>query len=197
MATTQVPKIEKRFIELPAVEIRAEKDSPPVFYGYAAKFNSRSELIMGYFYEQIAKGAFADTITNDDIRCLIDHNPTLVLGRNRSKTLRMREDDSGLYIECTMPDTTYARDLQATVARGDVSGMSFAFVTEEDAWEYNKDETPLRTLKRVGLQDVSIVTYPAYAATEVDVRSYERFKEIAPVRSVDMAARQLAWRERL
>jgi HK97 family phage prohead protease len=183
--------VEKRFFVLNSPEIREKDGENTVISGYAAKFNSRSELIMGYFYEQIAPGAFANSLVNDDIRALIDHDSSLVLGRNRSNTLKLSEDTIGLRVEIKPPDTTYARDLLVSIKRGDISGMSFAFVTEADSWDYADDQNPLRTLNKVSISDVSVVTYPAYPATEVDVRSFERFRQDTTGIGVNMAAARL------
>jgi HK97 family phage prohead protease len=186
-----VKQLEKRLLILDAPEVRAEGDKPPVITGYAAKFNSRSELIMGRFYEVVAKGAFADSLVNDDIRALIDHDSKLVLGRNRSRTLKLREDDIGLQVEISPPDTQYARDVMVSVKRGDITGMSFAFITEADSWDFSETETAVRTLNKVSLNDVSIVTFPAYTTTEVDIRSFERGQAEFNGYAVDYATRRL------
>jgi HK97 family phage prohead protease len=71
------------------------------------------------------------------------------------------------------PDTQYAADLMAVMARGDVSQMSFAFTTTEDSWDL-VDGQRVRSLLAVELHDVSVVTYPAYPDTTVAVRSHNK-----------------------
>lgn len=135
------------------------------FYGYALKWDARSSNLGG-FRERVALGATSESIGRDDIRALFNHDPNLILGRNRSGTLRLAEDSTGLHYEVDMPDTTYARDLATAMERGDVSQSSFGFKIsgpEGDSWAKDDDDTPLRTLQRVVLFDVSPVTYPAYA----------------------------------
>lgn len=147
----------------------------PTIRGYAAVFNTLSEDLGG-FREQISTGAFADAVTSSDVRALINHDPNLVLGRNKSGTLTMREDGTGLYAEITPPDTQAARDLVELMKRGDVSQMSFAFTVgkEDQAWTRDGSGPWLRTIKRVNrLYDVSVVTYPAYPATSAAVRALE------------------------
>ena len=62
--------------------------------GYFAVFDSTYEMWPGA-YETIDPSAF-DGALGDDIRCLIDHDTRLVLGRNRSGTLMLRtKRDSG------------------------------------------------------------------------------------------------------
>ena len=104
------------------------------------------------------------------MRALIDHNPSLILGRTVSGTLRLESDAIGLKVTIDPPDTQYAADLMAVMARGDVSQMSFAFTTSEDAWDL-VDGQRVRSLLAVELHDVSVVTYPAYPDTTVAVRS--------------------------
>lgn len=153
-------------------ELRAaetNQDGGITFSGYAAVFHSWSEDLGG-FREQIAPGAFAEAITSDDVRALWNHDANYVLGRNRSGTLSLKEDEHGLRFTCKAPDTTWARDLRESVKRGDVDSCSFGFETLRDSWRTadGKDE---RTLEKVRLLDVSIVTYPAYPATAANVRS--------------------------
>ena len=141
--------------------------------GHAALFNSPSEE-MGFFghsfREQIAPGAFRESIKTDDIRALWNHDPNYPLGRNRSGTLTLREDDKGLYFEVSPPDTQWAKDLMVSIERGDVSQNSFGFIINKRGEEWN-DDNSIRTLKSVRLFDISPVTYPAYPETEVFVRS--------------------------
>lgn len=137
--------------------------------GYAAVFDSET-VIAGMFREQVAKGAFRKTIAGDDIRALVDHDQSQVLGRTRSGTLRLLEDDIGLRVEIDPPDTQVARDLLHLIERGDVSGMSFGFVVRGEDWQHDVDP-PLRTLTDVQLLDVSVVTYPAYPEAGVALRS--------------------------
>jgi phage head maturation protease len=56
------------------------------------------------------------------------------------------------------------------ISRGDVNQCSFGFLTIYDKW-VKVDGEWLRTLLEVELFDVSPVTYPAYASTDVAVRS--------------------------
>jgi HK97 family phage prohead protease len=133
------------------------------FYGYALKWDARSSNLGG-FRERVANGATSESIGLDDIRALFNHDPNLILGRNRSNTLRLSEDSTGLHYEVDMPDTTYSRDLATAMERGDVSQSSFGFRvgTDGDKWSEDDDGFPLRTLQRINLFDVSPVTYPAY-----------------------------------
>lgn len=160
-------------------EVRSE-GSTFNFYGYALKWGARSQNLGG-FRELVAQGATTDSIQSDDIRALFNHDPNLILGRNRSNTLRLSEDSTGLHYEVDMPDTTYARDLAEAMQRGDVSQSSFGFKVAPggDTWAEDGDGFPLRTLSSVSLFDVSPVTYPAYldSTSGVGARALELLAE--------------------
>lgn len=170
--------IERRAFD---AEFRVEGDGAPKIIGYAAKFDTLSEEMWG-FREKIARGAFATALGDSDVRALFNHDPNIVLGRNKAGTLVMVEDDIGLRYEITPPDTQTARDLVESIKRGDISQSSFAFAMKNggvEEWQELPDGKAIRTIKKVArLYDVSPVTYPAYPDTESGVRSAEQvFKE--------------------
>jgi HK97 family phage prohead protease len=175
MAKRKKGEIERRYLPLDGVEIRAASDGETgaTLVGYAAVYNVLSEDF-GDFREIIAPGAF-DGAVGGDVRALFNHDQNYVLGRTKSKTLRLRTDKRGLAVEIDPPDANWARDLVASVARGDVDQMSFGFRTVDEAWE-ETDGRIVRTIKKVELFDVSLVTYPAYPQTDVAVRSFNDWK---------------------
>lgn len=142
--------------------------------GHAAVYDRASDPIGGYFVEIVRPGAFRATLAaGADVRCLFNHDPSLVLGRTRSRTLRLFDEPRGLRMECDVPDVTHARDLLTLVDRGDVDQMSFSFVTVQDRWTFSRKdgELPVRELLEVELYDVSPVTYPAYPDTDLSARA--------------------------
>lgn len=162
---------------LPLKEIRInESDGGTCIEGHAAVFDSWSETLGGIFpfKEKVRKGAFAESIGRDDIRALFNHDPNYVLGRNRAGTLELVEDDVGLRVRITPPDTSWASDIITSIRRGDISQMSIGFVVEDDEWS-SKDGIDTRELKKVRLFDVSPVTFPAYTATDVGVRAMQEY----------------------
>jgi Escherichia/Staphylococcus phage prohead protease len=166
--------IEKRtyfFQNARSREAARSSNSAGTIEGYAALFNTLS-VELGGFREQIARGAFSDSIQRDDIRLLLNHNADLLLGRNTSGTLSLREDSRGLAIRADLPTTTLAQDLIVLLDRRDITQMSFAFVVLLDRWAMVNDE-PQRTLLKVRLFDASIVSFPAYKETSVGVSSQE------------------------
>lgn len=93
---------------------------------YAVLWNSPSQVLYCDFVESFVANAFSDCLENgEDIRALFEHDPAKLLGRTRSGTLHLEEDDKGLRFELSPPDTSLGRDLLVSVARGDITGMSF------------------------------------------------------------------------
>lgn len=153
-----------------AAEIRVEGDEKPNIHGYPAVFNAVSENLC-WFREIIRPGTFSKTLKEGaDVRTLFNHDPNFVVGRTKSGTLKLKEDERGLFAETVPPDTIWARDLVTSIRRGDVNQMSFGFEVVKDRWG-TEDGLPLRELLEVKLFDVSIVTYPAYPQTSVSARS--------------------------
>jgi len=135
--------------------------------GYAAVFNLLSEQL-GNFRESIRPGAFTNTLAaGADVRALVDHDPSKILGRTVAGTLHLNQDSHGLLANIDLPNTSVGSDVYESVKRGDISQMSFGFKCIKDAWP-TRDR---RELLDVALIDVSIVTYPAYPQTSVAVRS--------------------------
>ena len=175
-------QIERRTItlkELRVVEELPTSNTEPVIEGYASVFDSWSEELGGEFpfRERVVKGAFEESIQRDDIRALFNHDPNYVLGRNTSNTLSLEEDEKGLRVRITPPQTQWAKDLLVSIKRGDITQMSFGFTVILDRWSY-EDNIDIRELLKVKLYDVSPVTFPAYSQTECGIRTiFERHKE--------------------
>jgi HK97 family phage prohead protease len=163
----------------PALELRtavpeAEGETRPHIVGHAAVFNTLSDMLWG-FREIIAPGAFKDAIAKSDVRALLNHEPSFVLGRKKNGTLKLWEDERGLAIDIDPPETQWADDLLISIGRGDIDQMSFGFTVAEDSWDTVNGETR-RTIIRVDeLYDVSPVTFPAYPQTDAALRA--RFAE--------------------
>ena len=169
---------EKRTLPLDELRINeADEEKGAEIIGHAAVFDSWSETLGGIFpfKEKVRRGAFADSILNDDIRALFNHSADYVLGRNKAGTLELTEDEKGLLVRIKPPDTQWARDLVISIKRGDINQMSFGFTVEEENWS-TENGFDVRELKKVKLYDVSPVTFPAYTSTDVGIRGMESYK---------------------
>lgn len=177
--------IETRTLPLDELKVSSAEEKRCI-EGHAAVFDCWSKTLGGIFpfKEKVARGAFIDSLEKDDIRALFNHDPNFVLGRNKSGTLELKEDEKGLYVRIIPPDTQYARDLMKSIERGDINQMSFGFSVEEERWS-TEEGVDVRELRKVKLYDVSPVTFPAYPATDVGVRAMESYENYrAEVRSL-------------
>jgi HK97 family phage prohead protease len=166
-ARSKMKKTERRTFTVRDIEARQAEDGTMRMAGYAAVFNEPSLPLP--FIEKIAPGAFTKTLQETpDVRLLANHEG-LPMARTKNGTMRLYEDETGLYFEAELANTQESRDLYTLVERGDVDQMSFAFRVIRQKW--NDDRTE-RMLTEVSLSDgdVSIVTYPAYPATSVEAR---------------------------
>jgi uncharacterized protein len=155
----------------------ASEGEANVIDGYAAVFNSKTTIGDDWWTEEIAPGAFSDAI-GGDVRALFNHDWNNVLGRTKSKTLKLSEDERGLKFEVDLPNTSFAKDLVESLKRGDINQCSFGFYPTEETWDYNV-EPAHRTINKVELFEVSVVSIPAYEDTEVAlVRNKELGKQV-------------------
>ncbi len=168
---------EQRFILQELRVKRSSEEKPVTIAGYAAVFNKLSDNLGG-FREKIAPGAFAKALGRSDARALFNHDSNIVLGRQSSGTLKLHEDDTGLYMEITPPDTQAARDLITLIERGDINQQSFGFTVSADQWEDQDKQVATRTLLEIQeIFDVSPVVFPAYPDTSVAMRSLEASRQ--------------------
>ena len=98
--------------------------------------------------------------------------------------MKLYEDEVGLRVEASLPNTSDGRDMAELLKRGDLNKMSFGFSVQKDSWNNEMTE---RTLKSVRLFEVSIVAFPAYAATEAMVRSLDKAATRANVDADELA----------
>lgn len=146
-----------------------EEGNEPTIEGYFAVFNSDYEMWYDV-HESIAPGAFANTLSGD-VRALINHETTLVLGRTTAHTLELREDNHGLWGKIKVnPKDSDAMNLYERVKRGDVNQCSFGFDIKSQETEYRDDGTVWRTITEVELYEVSCCTFPAYTETGISAR---------------------------
>lgn len=152
------------------LRFQPEDGRPGRLTGYVVKFNTRS-ADLGGFVEVVAPGAFANALKVNDVRALIDHNISMLLGRTRIGTLQLVEDKIGLRFDVSLPDTSYARDLAVSVDRGDIGGTSFGFRPYPNGDKFSIDGPLIvRTLMDVNLKEITITSIPAYPDTSVQLR---------------------------
>jgi len=160
-------------------------DDAMVIEGRAISYNKvSSTYIAPGCREKIAPGCFRGSIGKSDVVALVNHDSSQILGRTSNGTLKL--DDSGDALRFSIrlnPNVQAHRDIHSLVKDGTLHGCSFAFFSDEDDWENGIDEDGkrcrIRTVKRGRLQDVSVVTVPAYGngATDAQARSAENVSD--------------------
>lgn len=156
--------------------------------GYFAVFDSLYQIGPD-MSESIAHGAFDNTLS-DDIRALINHDTTLVLGRTKAHTLELRADNHGLWGHIDInPNDSDAMNLYNRVQRGDVDQCSFGFDILNEETDFREDGSVHWTIKEVKLYEVSPCTFPAYEETNIAARAKERDDLIR--------RRNEAWKEKM
>lgn len=164
--------IGKRQLRMINTEFKTREDGEDLtIEGYFAVFNSDYDIATG-MSESIAPGAFAEAL-GGDVRALVNHDTTLVLGRNKANTLSLREDSHGLWGQIRInPNDSAAMDLYARVQRGDVDGCSIGFDIAEEKTEFSDNGDVHFTIEKVDpLYEVSACTFPAYQETNVSARA--------------------------
>jgi len=170
--------IETRYFA-PEIEMRSVATGATEFRGYATSYDQWYDVAggpeAGGWRERISERAGKMTLRGKpDVRLLVDHNPTLILARTKSRTLTLEEDAAGLMAYAPSLDMRdpHALSVSVKVERGDVDSMSFGFLPIKQSW--NKEYTE-RTITEYDLSiegsDVSIVTFPANKATIATMRS--------------------------
>jgi uncharacterized protein len=179
-------KLTKEIRALPvALEIRAndENDETRTILG-AIKYNNESREMRDYwgdtFVEEIAEGAFVESLKSRGVVGLWSHDTTQVLGNTKSGTLRIDDTKTELRFELDIPDTSVGNDSWALIKRGDVDGVSFGMKVTKEKWSSeDRDEGKVykRTILAADLYEISPVAFPAYPLNEVAVRSLGEHKE--------------------
>lgn len=146
------------------------------------------------FREVIDQGALNGADLTD-VPLIVNHNTSMIpVARSRrntpNSTLRLIPTEQGLSFEADLDteENMTARELASAVSRGDITGMSFRFSVRDAKWEGLRSAYPTRHVKKIGrIAEISAVTFPAYDATQISVRSREALES---ARSVLENARQ-------
>ncbi|HDR6821971.1 MULTISPECIES: HK97 family phage prohead protease [Bacillus] len=176
---------EKRELLSSNLEIREVEGGLRTIVGYAVKWEMKS-VTMGYwrrFKEQFKRGAFTDSLTQDDQLALWSHDYSQVLGRTKNGTLRLFEDEIGLRFELDLADTTLGDDTYKTIKRGDVDGVSFGFQMVKEEWDESDPDNIVRSVTRAKLVEISPVAFPAYPDSQVSARSHDPYKQFVDERN--------------
>lgn len=160
-------------------DVRAEENEQHGHFlsGRPIVYGQRTDL--GFYDEIIDQGAL-DLTDLKDVRFLVNHNVDMIpLARSRNNnensTMQMVVDSEGMNIRVDLDteNNADAKSLYSAVSRGDITGMSFMFTVDKDAWENVDTEHPLRHVQSIrNVLEVSAVTFPAYSATSIQARGF-------------------------
>jgi HK97 family phage prohead protease len=162
-------------------EVRAVEGAPKkmILRGYPILFNTPTKIRSWYgeWEETIAPHALDNTDLSD-VYLMVGHNPDNVLGR-AGRNVRLEVDETGLFFECELPNTQYARDWYNLVESGIVDGMSFGFNCEGDTWtEATENEIAKRVVNNITkLWEITITPFPAYGEASVVAMDNNRTDE--------------------
>lgn len=158
--------------------VRADSEGDGLtFEGYAAVFDTPTRINSweGEFDEQIARGAFKDTLAQRMPVLMFEHGQHPLLGSMPLGTIReAKEDRKGLFIRARLSDNWLIQPVRDAVRDGAVDGMSFRFSSPgrgDERWERREDDVDLRTLLRLSVPELGPVVFPAYEPTTASVRS--------------------------
>lgn len=152
-----------------------QEDNKKIIHGYAVIFDSWAEI--GSWDECIKKGAFTESLKNNKILALYNHDFNNVLAR-KDVNMMLIEDDRGLKFEIELPNTTQSNDLYELVNRGIVNQCSFSGFVRQEEWNYEDGERILRTINDIDLIEITITPIPAYDVTEAEVKRSKRIQEV-------------------
>ena len=181
----------KRGFMHPAQFKTREDGEDLIIEGYFAVFGSIYE-IWNDMTESIDPGAFTETLKDADVRALINHDTTLVLGRTKAGTLELSVDEHGLWGKIRInPNDQDAMNLYERVKRGDVDQCSFGFEIVREETDFKEDGSIHWTIMEVRLWEVSVCTFPAYEETEVSARKRDAEEAMKEIRE----KKTKVWRE--
>lgn len=185
-------KRNKRKNEITNLEFRVQQsemtsNGDMVVSGYVNMTNTLSHEL-GFtdkFVEKIAPGAFGRAldraeVTGEEIDFLAEHDDSLVLASTKNDSLRLQEDEQGLYMEARIINTSTGRDYYEMIKSGIVTSMSFGFFAIEDEWDVVHRDLYERTVTELELFEVSAVRRPAYAASSISNRGLKYSNDVVP-----------------
>lgn len=129
----------------------------------------REYILPGTFEKAIAKAK----MSGEKINLLADHDPKQILASTVNDSLRLEEDEIGLYFEAKVSPTSYGKNLYILVRDKIIKGLSFGMKVIRDDWKMGADGLAIRTISDIELFEVSALETPAYPATLLEARGLE------------------------
>lgn len=170
------------------VKFADDDDKAGTFEGYGAVFGN-----VDAYGDVIQKGAFKETLREWKKAkrlppMLSQHGGWMMTDQDAipiGKWEEMDEDDTGLKVKGRLInlDTERGKNIYGAMKEGVLDGMSIGYRAKEFALGTKPDE-PRRTLKKIDLIELSVVTFPANGAARVEsvkgtgqIRTIREFEE--------------------
>ena len=159
-------------------EVRAEENEQHGAHITGTPIVFGQETDLGWCREVIDAGALDETDLKD-VRFLVGHDTkSIPLARSRNNnensTMQLSRTMKGLDIrvDLDVENNPRAKELYSAVKRGDISGMSFMFTVDKEAWDDVDTDHPLRHVRGIRrVFEVSAVAFPAYEGTTIEAAS--------------------------
>ena len=169
-------KREVRFLQM---EVRAEEteERGAIITGYPIVFNQETDL--GGIREVIEPESVEDRTVLRDVALMVGHDFGMIplahsRRNNENSTMQLEPDEHGVRMRAVLDveHNPKAAEVYSAIKRGDISGMSFAFIVNKEAWEDVDSDAPLRRIQGFSrIFECSIVAFPAYPGTSVQAAS--------------------------
>ena len=155
------------------MQCREESDGTRHITGIAVPYGQQTELWRDY-YEVFERGSLSESLENDDIRILYNHNDDIVLARKGAGTVTFEDREIGTFVDMIVNESdSQAMDIYARVERKDIPGWSIGFISEKEEPEYRADGSVLNHIKKARAVEFSVCSFPAYSQTEISARKAE------------------------
>lgn len=161
-----IEKIESDDLELQGI---IATDAPSHILGNKHQRQWREVIPNGVFSDALAKSR----MIGRDIDFYVDHDKSKILASTSNNSLKLEEDEYGLYIDAKISPTTWGKDLFVLVKDGIIKGLSFGMKVLRDNWSRDTDGVPLRTILEIDLFEISALKVPAYPQTLLESRGLE------------------------
>jgi len=149
----------------------------------------------GGTYTEIIHAGALDACDLHDSTLKVNHNDTMIPLARTGRTMQLTVTDEGLHMVASLAgDNATAREVYSAIRRGDLSGMSFAFVCAEGGSSYDAATNTRHIYAIDRVLEVSIVERPAYPTASVEARdaiaaARDARREQARERAMRIAAR--------
>jgi HK97 family phage prohead protease len=152
-----------------ALAVKAESVADDgTFDGYGSVFG-----VVDTYQEVVAPGAFTESLAelagkNRTVPVLWQHRQDQPIGVYSE----LREDDTGLFVkgQLLIGEVTQAKEAHALMKAGAVTGLSIGYWVRESSFD---EKTGIRTLTKLDLVEVSLVTFPANDDARVEAVKFK------------------------